>query len=70
MMAEKKKLTEAEINELKAQAAEVIPERVSYFAGVVGVVWSDYDSVPEDAVGELLEQGQPQLQLPAHARTA
>ena len=37
MMAEKKKLTEAEINELKAQAAEVIPERVSYFAGVVGV---------------------------------
>ena len=37
MMAEKKKLTEAEIDELKARAAKVIPERVAYFAGIVGV---------------------------------
>ena len=37
MMAEKKKLTEAEIDELKAKAAEVISARVAYFAGVVGV---------------------------------
>ena len=32
-----KKLTEAEIDELKARAAEVIPARVSYYAQIVGV---------------------------------
>ena len=32
-----KRLSEAEINELKARAAEVIPARVSYYAQIVGV---------------------------------
>ena len=31
------KLTDAEINELKKEAESVIPRRVEYFAGVVGV---------------------------------
>ena len=32
-----KKLSQAEIDELKARAAEVIPARVSYYAQIVGV---------------------------------
>ena len=60
-------LTETELQELAERARRYIPERVRYYAPGLRL---HHHPQPEVPVGQLFQQGEPQLQLPFDADVA
>lgn len=62
-------LTEEDIRSLAEQAKALFPDRVAYFARLMGVTRPDHDPLPADPLGQLQQQGKSEFQLPADACT-